>query len=197
MNNACFFDRDGVIIEMIYDLKSAQIHTALNPNQIRFVPGIVDLLKTTKQLGYKNIIVSNQPNIGLKRISKANFEKVRKTILHRLEKEGIKLDGEYYCFHHPFAELKEFRKKCDCRKPKPGLILKAAKDHNIGLKKSWMIGDGVNDVIAGHKAGCKTILIANLLEAEYLRIVEERLGKIKPDYIVKNLREAQVIVKTF
>lgn len=194
MNKACFFDRDGVIVEMIYDLESDRIHIPLNPNQIKFAPGIFELLKTTKKLGYKNIIISNQPDIGLKRISKINFEKVRKTIFQRLEKEGIKLDGEYYCFHHPFARLKQYKKKCDCRKPETGLILQAVKDHNIDLKKSWMIGDGVNDIIAGHQAGCKTILIANLLETEYLRIVEQKLQGIKPNYLVKNLFE---VVKKF
>lgn len=194
MNKACFFDRDGVIVQMIHDLENGHIRTVLNPDQVRFVPGIFELLKTTKNLGYRNIVISNQPDIGLKRISKTNFEKVREIISQRLKKEGIKLDEEYYCFHHPFAELPEYQKKCGCRKPEAGLILQAAKEHNINLKNSFMIGDGVNDVIAGHKTGCKTILIANLLEAEYLRLLEERLGKIKPDHIVKNLYE---VVKMF
>ena len=197
MNKACFFDRDGVIVEMIYDLITGHIQTVKNSDEISFVPGIFELLQATKNLGYKNIIISNQPDIGLKRISKTNFEKVRSIMLQRLKKEGIKLDGDYYCLHHPFAKLKQYKKKCDCRKPEAGLILQAAKDHNIDLKKSWMIGDGVNDVIAGHQAGCKTILIANLLETEYLRIVEQKLQGIKPNYLVKNLREAQTIVKTF
>lgn len=196
MNKAFFLDRDGVIIQMVYDLESGYIHTVLNPNQVQFVPGVFELLKETKRLGYKNIVISNQPNIGLKRISRDNFEKVKRKINQELEKQSLTLDGEYYCFHHPFADTKEYRIKCNCRKPDPGLILKAAKEHNVDLKQSFMIGDGVNDVIAGYRAGCKTILIANLLEAEYLRLLEKNLHGIKPDFIVKNLKEVKRIVQT-
>lgn len=195
MNKAFFFDRDGVIIKMVYDLEYDYIHTAFLPSEIEFIYGIFELLKKTKSLGYKNIIVSNQPDIGFGKISEKNFKEICSKINKELKKEDIVLDGEYYCFHHPFAELEPYRKECDCRKPKIGMLLKAAKDHQIDLSKSWIIGDGVNDIIAGKSAGCKTILTANLLESEYLRIIEKKLKKIKPDYIIKNLKETLNIIK--
>lgn len=195
MTKAFFLDRDGIIVKMVYDAESGNPYPPLKPFQIEFVPGIFELLKTTKKLGYLNIIISNQPDIGLKRITKESFLKIKEKIGKILKEKNIEFDAQYYCFHHPFAKLPQYRKICDCRKPKAGFLLQAAKRNNIDLKKSWMLGDGVNDVIAGYKAGCKTILLANLHEAEYLRIVEEKLQGIKPDYLVKNLREVITIIK--
>lgn len=195
MNKTFFLDRDGVIIKMVYDLKYDYIHTAFVPEEVEFNFGIIELLKKTQALGYKNIVVSNQPDIGFGKISEKNFRQICSKINTELKKENIVFDGEYYCFHHPFADLEPYRKECECRKPKKGMLLKAAKDHQIDLSKSWIIGDGVNDIIAGKSAGCKTILIANLLETEYLRIIEEKLEETKPDYIIKNLKEALNIIK--
>ncbi|MBI4991299.1 HAD-IIIA family hydrolase [Candidatus Gottesmanbacteria bacterium] len=189
MNKAFFLDRDGIIVKMVYDAESGSPHPPLKPSQMEFVPGIFELLKTAKKLGYLNIIISNQPDIGLGRISKNDFDKISEKIRSSLSDKKLTLDAEYYCFHHPFAKLRKYREKCSCRKPLPGLISQAAKDFAVDLKRSWMLGDGVKDVIAGHKAGCKTILLANLHEAEYLKVLEENLKDIKPDYLVKNLKE--------
>lgn len=186
---AIFLDRDGVILKMVYDLESGYIHTALHPKHVNLVEGIIPLFKKAKKLKYKLIIISNQPNIGLGRISKENFEKVRLRMHQLLSKKGIVLEGEYYCMHHPYASISKYRKECQCRKPKTGLFIQASKDFNIDLKKSWVIGDGVYDIIAGYTVECKTILVGNLMEAEYLRILEEKLGTIKPTFLVKNIKE--------
>lgn len=193
MNKAFFIDRDGIIVEMVYDLGA--ITTPLKPEDVSLVYGISELLRFTKKMGFLNILVSNQPNIGLKRISEQKFWAVQKKIAQELEKEGVVLDGEYYCLHHPYAKIKKYAINCDCRKPKPGLLLQAAKEHDIDLQASWMIGDGASDVIAGEKAGCKTILLANVLEAEYLRVLESNLQGVKPDYLIKKLPEAIEILK--
>jgi D,D-heptose 1,7-bisphosphate phosphatase len=191
---AVFFDRDGIIIKMVYDLENGLIETAKTPSQITFVPGIIEVLKHTTSLGYKNIIISNQAGLGIKKISQKNFDAVREAMTERLKKRGAVIDEQYYCFHHPFASITKYKKKCDCRKPEPGLFFQAVKEHNIDLSKSWMIGDGVNDVLAGNAAGCRTILLANLYESEYLRILEEKLNGIKPDYLIKKLKEAIDII---
>lgn len=195
MQKAVFYDRDGVITKMVYDRENGIIETVRNPSQIAFVPGIIDVLRHTTLLGYKNIIISNQPNIAIKKVSKESFEEVTQTILDNIKKQGAHIDAGYYCLHHPFAALEEYKKDCDCRKPKPGLILQAAKEHDIDLSKSWVIGDGVNDILAGHAAGCKTILLGNILESEYLRVLEEKLGEVKPNYLIKKLKEAIEIIK--
>lgn len=194
MQKAFFLDRDGVIIHMVYNRENGLVHTVLDKSQIKFVPYIFKLLIKIKRLGFKIIIISNQPDIALKKISAKSFIAITKTINKKLEEKGIFFDDEYYCFHHPYSRLKKFKKKCTCRKPGISLLVKAAQKHHINLKKSWFIGDGVNDIIAGHKAGCKTILLTNSEETEYLRIFEEKLQGIKPNYIVKNLKEVIAIL---
>lgn len=193
MNKAFFIDRDGIIVEMVYHLGA--ITTPLKAEDVSLVYGIGELLRFTKKMGFLNILVSNQPNIGLERISEQKFWQVQKKIAQELKKEGVALDGEYYCFHHPHAKIKKYAVICNCRKPKPGMLLQAAREHSIDLKSSWMIGDGANDMIAGKKAGCKTILVANVLEAEYLRVLESNLQGAKPDYLIKKTPEAIKILK--
>jgi len=196
MNKAVFYDRDGIIIKMVYDLETGVIETAKTPNEIDFVHGSFDLLKHTSSLGYKNIIISNQAGIGIKKISEQNFNLVKNSMTQQLKEKGAPIDEQYYCFHHPHATTEKYKKVCLCRKPKPGLLLQAAAEHDIDLSASWMVGDSVNDVIAGHAAGCRTILLANLHESEYLHILEEKLQGIKPDFLIKKLPEAIDIIKT-
>lgn len=195
MTKAAFYDRDGIIIKMVYDLEQGLIETAKTPFQITLVPGIVQLLKHTTSLGYKNIIISNQAGIGIKKISKKNFDAVREEMTERLKKKGADIDAQYYCFHHPFASIAKYKKACDCRKPQPGLLFQAAKEHNIDLAKSWMIGDSVYDVLAGTTAGCRTILLGYIHETEYFRILEEKLNGKKPNYLIRKLVEAIDIIK--
>lgn len=196
MNRAAFYDRDGIIIKMVYDLENGLIETAKTPAEIEFIYGSLELLKHTSSLGYKNIIVSNQAGIGIKKISKKSFDVVTQEMTKRLNSSGAFINAQYYCFHHPYATIARYRKVCDCRKPKPGLLLQAANEHDIDLVNSWMIGDSVNDVLAGKAAGCRTILLANLHESEYLHILEEKLSGVKPDYLIKQLTEAIKIIKT-
>ncbi len=192
---ALFIDRDGVINELYYEPDYGIIESPLIPEQIRLVFGIVPLLKTAKKLGYKIIIISNQPNVALGKTTESNFKRISKKITELLKKEGVTIDGEYYCFHHPFAKVKKLRKKCHCRKPGTALFLEASKEYNIDLNASWMIGDGVADVLAGKSAGCKTILLANIEATENLRIIEQQLKDSKPDYIIKRLTDAVSIIK--
>jgi len=196
MNKAVFFDRDGVILRMVYDQEHGTIDTITNTKQLSFVYGSIALLKHTTQSGYKNIIVSNQPAIGLRKMSPENFQEITDHMITAITGQGATIDAQYYCFHHPFAAIETYRKRCDCRKPNPGLLLQAAKEHNLDLTASWMIGDGVNDILAGHAAGCRTILLGNVMEAEYLSILEEQLHGVKPDAIIKKLPEAISLITT-
>ena len=91
-----------------------------------------------------------------------NFNKIDETMKAQLGKEGVSLDGEYYCLHHPEAMIEQYRIDCDCRKPKPGLILKAARDMNIDISQSWFIGDNLTDIKAGKNAGCHTLLLGKM-----------------------------------
>jgi len=189
MNKALFIDRDGIVIKMCYDRQSGTVDIARCAEEVELMPGIIELLKKSKKKGYLNILISNQPQIGLKKINKKNFRKVKEKWTELLKKEKVILDGQYFCFHHPFAKILKYKKACKCRKPNPGMILQASKEFDIDLRKSWFLGDGVNDVMAGKKAGCRTILLGNIIETEYLRVIERKLKGIKPDLLVKNLRE--------
>jgi D-glycero-D-manno-heptose 1,7-bisphosphate phosphatase len=104
-----------------------------------------------------------------------------------LAKKEAYLDGEYYCFHHPEAKVEGLKGNCACRKPKPGLLLQAAKEMDIDLSKSWMIGDGLIDVKAGKGAGTRTILLGRV-KCELCHLMDEEDDR--PDFVVPNLLQA-------
>ncbi len=193
-NKAIFLDRDGIVIKMYYDRNFGIIDTPLSVKQITFAPGIFEFLHVAKSFGFLLILISNQPAIGIKKINLQTHNKMKDYIKQTLKNHGITLDGEYYCLHHPYASIPKYKKDCVCRKPKTGFLMQAVKDFHIDLKKSWMIGDGIYDIIAGHNAGCKTILVGNIMEGEYLNILEKKLEGIKPDNLVKHISEAQNII---
>jgi len=191
-DKAVFLDRDGVINELIYYKELGIIDSPFTVKQFRFFPDIDKAIKKFRKLGFKTIIVSNQPGIAKKNYTIETFEKIREKMKKELKKKGAEIDFEYYCFHHPEGKIKKFRKICNCRKPKPGLLLSAAKEHNIDLSKSWMIGDGITDIQAGVSAGCKTILIGRM-KCELCKIMEEK--GVKPDFVAPNLYKASLIIE--
>ncbi|OGY23531.1 MAG: hypothetical protein A2Y57_01545 [Candidatus Woykebacteria bacterium RBG_13_40_7b] len=195
MKKAIFLDRDGTIIKLVYYEDAETIDTVSRPDQVELTPDIGEVLRYLKGLGYLLIVISNQPRIGIKKLTPEMFEKIRQKFNEELEKGGVKLDKEYYCFHHPFASIEKYAIKCECRKPGIKFFNDAEKEFNVDLSKSWTIGDSVNDILAGDKAGTKTILIANLLESAYLSILEEKLQGVKPDFIVKKPKEIISIIK--
>ena len=190
---AVFLDRDGVINELIYYPEQGIIDSPFTVEQFRLLPGVGEAIKKLCETGYKVILVSNQPGIAKGNLSEETFEEIRSKMKEELVKEGASLDGEYYCFHHPEAKVERLKANCECRKPKPGLILKAAQNMDIDLSQSWMIGDGLTDVKAGKRAGCRTILLGRM-KCELCRLMDEE--NARPDAIVSNLKEAgQFIMK--
>jgi D-glycero-D-manno-heptose 1,7-bisphosphate phosphatase len=190
-SRAVFLDRDGTIVELLYDKENGYIDSAVKADQLRLIPGAAEALKRLRSAGYKLILVSNQPGVAKGRVSLEEFEATRRRFDELLSKEGISLDDEYYCLHHPNALLPEYRKACDCRKPKPGLILKAAKEHNLNLNLCYMVGDDLLDIRAGKAAGCHTILISHMTGMLMKVLDKERL---EPDYIAGSLSEACSII---
>jgi len=190
---AVFLDRDGVINELIYYREQGIVDSPFTVGQFRLFPGVGEAIRKLRDMGYKVILVSNQPGIAKGKISEETFDKVRQKMEKELAKKGASLDGEYYCFHHPEAKVEGLRANCECRKPKPGLLLKAAKDMDIDLSQSWMIGDGLTDVKAGKQAGCRTILLGRM-KCELCHLMDEE--DASPDAIASNLTEAtQFILK--
>ncbi len=191
---AIYLDRDGTLIKLVYDQITNHIDSVSKKEEVEITYDFPEVLKKLKQLGYLLIIISNQPRIGLKKETKENFEEIHQEMVKQLENERIKLDKIYYCFHHPFAEVEEYRIKCECRKPGIKFFKDAENEFKIDLSKSYMIGDSANDVKAGYAAGVKTILFANIEEAAYLELLEKQLGSIKPDYLIKEPKQILEII---
>lgn len=189
---AVLLDRDGTINELVYFPELGLIDSPLNPDQFRLIPGVAEAIRRFNEMGFKVIVISNQPAIAKGKITMSLFNGIRAKMRRLLEEAGAHLDGEYYCFHHPEAKLPEYRIICDCRKPKPGLLLKAARDFNLNLRECYIIGDSLTDIMAGRAVGCKTILIGRL-KCDLCRLMDD-LG-VRPDYIIPSLLHACRIVE--
>lgn len=154
---AIFLDRDGTINKYVGFLR--------NINQFELLPGVSEAIKMINKSGYLAIVVTNQPVIARGEVTFDELEKIHNKMETLLGKDGAYLDAIYYCPHHPDkgfeGEVPELKIDCDCRKPKPGMLLKAAEDFNIDLSQSWMVGDGKNDIKAGINAGCNVALIGS------------------------------------
>jgi D,D-heptose 1,7-bisphosphate phosphatase len=150
---AVFLDRDDTIIDDPGYLN--------DPSQVKLINGAGQGLAVLRKMGYKLIIVSNQSAVARGIVTEEVLGKIHQQMKLLLSREGASVDAIYYCPYHPDGVIEEYRKVSDMRKPEPGMLLKAAKDMDIDLERSWMIGDKYDDVKAGQKAGCKTILINN------------------------------------
>lgn len=154
---AIFLDRDGTINKYVGFLR--------NINEFELLDGAADAIKKINASGYLAIVITNQPVIARGEVSFEELERIHNKMETLLGKKGAYLDAIYFCPHHPHkgyeGECPELKFDCDCRKPKPGMLLKAAQDFNIDLAQSWMIGDGENDIRAGQNAGCQTAFIGN------------------------------------
>ena len=172
IDKAVFLDRDGVLNNII--IKDGLPFSPSKYEDLKILPGVKDSIIKLKELDFLCIIVTNQPDVSRGKIEKKTVIKMN----DYLNKE-LKLDDIFVCFH-------DDNDKCECRKPKPGLILEAAEKWNINLKKSYMIGDRWKDVEAGTLSGCKTIFINNNYKEQI---------KSQPNFISENLLKAVNIIE--
>ncbi len=169
---AIFLDRDGVI--------NKEINYLSNPDDFEFISGSIKALRLLKEKNFLLIIITNQAGIARGYFTEQVLNEIHEKMIKLLDKNGIALDDIYYCPHHP-----EFTGICDCRKPKPGMILKAQQKYNIDLSNSFMVGDTLNDIKTGFAAKCKTVLVLT----GYGRDECKKIESIKPDFIYENLLE--------
>ncbi len=152
---AIFLDCDGVINKYVGFLTDI--------NDFELEDGVTDAIRKINESEYLAIVVTNQPVIARGEVTYEELSAIHNKMETLLGKEGAYLDTIYYCPHHPHkgydGEIPELKIECDCRKPKPGMLIRAEEEFNIDLSKSWIIGDGENDVMAGNAAGCRTIRI--------------------------------------
>jgi D-glycero-D-manno-heptose 1,7-bisphosphate phosphatase len=188
---AAFLDRDGVINAMCWDPEFGTVDSPANPEQFRLLSGVAEGIETLRSMGLLVIVVSNQPGIAKGKMIPELLHGVTKKMHVELARAGTKLDGVYYCLHHPQATLPEYRVICGCRKPKPGLLLQAAKELNIDLVGSVMIGDGMTDIEAGRAAGCTTLWLGKMKCDQCTAFRSRNTG---PDLMAESLPEAARLI---
>jgi D-glycero-D-manno-heptose 1,7-bisphosphate phosphatase len=181
-NKAIFLDRDDTLVE-----DPGYIN---NPDQVKLLEGVPEALSELKAMGYKLVVVSNQSAVARGIVTEEVLGQIHKRLEQLLAGKGVSLDGIYYCPYHPEGVIPKYRRESDHRKPNPGMLLDAAKDMDIDLTESWMVGNGPRDVEAGSRAGCRTILVDS-------RGHEQKIppGAPGPDYRAVNLKEVVNIVK--
>lgn len=152
---AIFLDRDGTINKYVGFLRDIE--------SFELLPGVAEAIRLINESAFLAIVVTNQPVIARGEVSVECLESIHNKMETVLGETGAYIDGLYYCPHHPdkgfIGEIPELKTDCNCRKPKSGMLLKAAEKYNIDLESSWMIGDGWRDIEAGKSAGCKTIFL--------------------------------------
>lgn len=163
---AIFLDRDGTINKYVGFLRDI--------DEFELLDGVADAIQEINASGYLAIVSTNQPVIARGEVSFDELEMIHNKMETLLGQKGAYLDAIYFCPHHPHkgyeGERPELKFDCECRKPKPGMLLKAAQEFNIDLAQSWMIGDGENDIKAGMNAGCKTALIGESAFGQTLNV---------------------------
>lgn len=178
---AVFLDKDGTLIH--------NIPYNTDPEKVTLMDGAVKALKEIALHNYKFVLVTNQQGIAHGKITEQQLELLMVRLKLLLLKHNIELLNYYYCPHDLTGSIPEYANWCECKKPLPGLLIKAAKELNIDLGKSWMIGDILHDIEAGNRAGCRTILLDVGNETEW--VTDEYRN---PDFTVKSWNEVSEIV---
>jgi histidinol-phosphate phosphatase family protein len=180
---AVFLDKDGTLIE--------DVPYNVDPARIRLAAGVAEGLPRLHVSGFRLIVISNQSGVARGLFTEEALAAVRDRLRQLLADLGVPLDGFLYCPHHPEGIVPRYAVACDCRKPGPGLILAAAREHGIALEQSWFIGDILDDVEAGRRAGCRTALIDNGNETEW-----KRSPLRWPDIVAGDMAEAARLIAT-
>ena len=183
-HRAVFLDRDGVLIE--------DVHRLTEPSQVKVLPGVPDALARLHRADFRLVVVSNQSVVARGLATEEQVRGVSDFLQARLtDNAGPLLDGWYFCPHHPEAEIAAYRKDCQCRKPRPGLLLRAAAELGLDLTRSFMVGDRIIDVLAGARAGCRTVMLQTGRHLEPPGATNEPHDPdIKPDHTCADLAAA-------
>ena len=176
---AVFLDRDGTLLEEAGYLDRLE--------RLVFFPYTIDAVRLLNGAGFKVVVVTNQAGIARGIFKESFVAEAHRHVADRLAAGGARVDGFYYCPHHPEAVVEEFRRDCDCRKPKPGMLTRAAADLDLALDRSFVVGDRWHDLEAGQRVGARTLLV----RTGYGR-TEEAAPKphVQPASVVDNVIEA-------
>jgi D-glycero-D-manno-heptose 1,7-bisphosphate phosphatase len=180
---AVFLDRDGILLE--------DADLLVSVDQVHPYQEAISALKCLKDAHYALVVVTNQPVVARGLATERDVEAVHAWVGRFFEGSGVSIDRFYYCPHHPKANVPAYRMACECRKPGAGMLLKASSEMGLDLTASYMIGDRISDVIAGKRAGCRTVLVQTGKHlAPPIEFVDQASLAIAPDYTCANLTEA-------
>jgi D-glycero-D-manno-heptose 1,7-bisphosphate phosphatase len=160
--------------------------------QFRVLPGVPKAIRMFNDLGLPVIIVSNQPGIAKGHFEATLLPEFERLLNAALQSPGAHIDATYYCLHHPDAVVANLRKRCTCRKPGIGTLMRAARDLKLALSDSYMVGDGLTDIEAGSRAGCRTIFVGRW-KCEHCQFIRPR--GLRPTFVAKNLIEAARLIQ--
>jgi D-glycero-D-manno-heptose 1,7-bisphosphate phosphatase len=185
---AAFIDRDGVINELVPDPVSGLPESPLRIEDVALIPGAAAALRELRAAGWLLIGVSNQPAAAKGKVTVPQLEAVQARVMELLAQHDVSFDDFRLCLHHPQGVVPDLARECDCRKPAPGLLLDAGQALDVDFSHSWMIGDTDADVVAGHAAGCKTVLVQHGASAH------KREGNAGAAYVAQGLEAAVQVV---
>jgi len=179
-NCGVFLDRDGTINE--------EINYLSRPDQLRLLDGAAEAIRLLNQAGCKVVVVTNQAGVARGYFSEQTVQEIHRALENILGENGAHLDAIYYCPHHPGAGIGVYKADCQCRKPKPGLLEKAATELSLDLRRSFIVGDKISDLAAGRAVSCQNILVRTGYGLESEK--EFSAYAWQPDWIADNLLEA-------
>jgi len=192
LDGAVFLDRDGVINALVYNAEFGTVDSPANPGEYEQLPGVGEAVARLNALALRVIVASNQPGIAKGKLSHALLDEITAKMKAGIEAGGGRLDAVYYCLHHPEARVSELRMNCDCRKPRPGLLLRAAREWNLDLARCYLVGDGISDIQAGAAAGVRTFF----LSSRKCYICDELVRQsTRPGFIAASLGEAASLIE--
>ena len=151
MKKTVFLDRDGTINQDIGYLN--------HPDQLELIPRAADAIRLLNDAGFLVVVITNQAGVAKGLIPEEQLPAIQEAFFSLLQKEGAEIDGYYFCPHYPEGSVEKYTCSCECRKPAPGLLLKASEDMDIDFKRSYVVGDKVSDVQLAHNVGATGVLV--------------------------------------
>ena len=176
-NRAVFFDRDGTLNEEIGHVR--------DPQDFRVYPFAVRAVRLVNEAGLRAIVITNQSGVARGLLPESLVRKVHRQLTRRIEAGGARLDAIFYCPHHPEAVIERYRVVCACRKPAPGMLEAAARQFQVDLAQSFVIGDRLVDITAARRVGARSVLVLTGVGRRELED-EEVAGIARPDHVAEN-----------
>jgi D-glycero-D-manno-heptose 1,7-bisphosphate phosphatase len=178
---ALLIDRDGTVCEDVGYLDQ--------PQALHVLPGAAEALVAAERAGFQIVLVTNQAGVGHGRFDELTLDSIHDRLRELLGERGARVDGIYYCPHHPEALLARYRLDCACRKPKPGMLLRARDEMGIDLASSYLVGDHPRDIAAGAAAGATSVLVLTG-HGRRMWLETPRPPDVRPDHVADDLAAA-------